>query len=55
MNQADHSFDGIDMDSEESKRLREHRPVSWQARQMVQDYAELAQMSQADVHRYCGA
>ena len=53
MNHADHSFDGVDMDSEESKRLREHVPVSWQARQMVRDYAELQQMSQADVCRYC--
>lgn len=43
-----HLFDGTDPDR------REYVPVSWQARRMVADYAELAAMSESDIKRYCG-
>ena len=54
MNQ-DHSLDGVDEDNPENQqRRREYRPVSWQARRLVADYAELAGMSEAERRRYCG-
>jgi len=56
MSEIDISLAGCDPDSPETQELRrEYRPVSWQARLLVDDLAELRQMSEADVHRYCGA
>ncbi len=48
-----HLFDGCDEDSPE-QRPPERRHISWQARRLVADYAELAGMSEAERRRYCG-
>lgn len=48
-----HLFDGCDEDSPE-QRPPERRQVSWQARQLVADYAELESMAESDKRRYCG-
>jgi hypothetical protein len=47
-------MDGIDPDNPANQKSAERRPVSWKARQLVADYAELGSMSEADLKRYCG-
>lgn len=44
-NEIDHALDGVD-------RPPGHRHVSWQARQLVADFAELKSMSDEDKRRY---
>jgi hypothetical protein len=52
---SSHELDGIDPDNPgNQQRQRECVPVTWESRQMVNDYAELTRMSEADVMRYCG-
>lgn len=50
---SNHAFDGCDEDSPE-QRPPERKHGSWQARQLVADYAELESMSEADRRRYAG-
>lgn len=54
MNQdVDVSMDGVDPDDNANQRLAsERRHVSWQARQLIQDKADLESMSEADKNRY---
>ena len=49
--ETDVSLDGVDRDAPEN---REYHPVSWQARMLCDDYAELEQMSEADLKHYAG-
>ena len=48
-----HLFDGCDEDSPE-QRPPERRQVSWQARRLCQDLADLKAMSESERRRYCG-
>lgn len=48
-NEIDVSLDGVDRDSPQN---REHHPVSWQARQLCQDLADLKAMSESDLKHY---
>lgn len=41
-------------ESDSHSHAREYAPVSWQARRLVDDHAELAAMSESDIQRYCG-
>lgn len=50
---SNHIYDGIDPDSPDA-RPPERKHGSWQARQLVADYAELESMSEADRRRYAG-
>ena len=50
---SNHIYDGTDPDNPNA-RPPERQHVSWQARQLVADYAELAGMSEADKRRYAG-
>ena len=40
--------------SDEPAQTPEHRPISWEARQLVDDYRDLKRMGPEVVSRYCG-
>ena len=46
--------DGMIDASDEPAQTPEHRPISWEARKLIEDHAELASMGPAEVTRYCG-
>lgn len=46
--------DGMIDASDEPAQTPEHRPISWEARQLVDDYRDLKRMGPEVVSRYCG-
>ena len=51
--EIDVSLDGVDADDPQNQKRREYQPVTWTARQLAADYAELRSISESDLKHYC--